>query len=171
MRLRTSPAAEFQSIQTRAKMGAALWSQTLGSIFFLWIGLTLWIVWHRTGLYRPDLHHVYFGRWMLCSILTDTPLINRFAASLPMYADGAWYRLPEFAAWLDKLYGDTFYGWYWHAAAGIGNYGLGSDLLPIGASGALLVWWWRRAPDAGDHIRGLTLMSARQFDRAIWRNH
>jgi hypothetical protein len=170
MRIRTSSAAEFQSMQTRAIMGAALWSRALGTVFFVWIALTLWLVWHRVGLYRPELHHQFFGRWALCSILSDTPFLDRLSASLPMYADGSWYRLPDFAHWLDAVYGGTFYAWSWRATTGAGAYGLGSDLLPVTAAGALLVWWWRRNPDAGDHIRGLTLMSARQFDRAVWRD-
>jgi hypothetical protein len=37
------------------------------------------------------------------------------APSLSMYADGAWYSLPDFAAWLDKLYGGSFYTWCWRA--------------------------------------------------------
>lgn len=170
MRLRTSPAAEFQSIQTRAKMGAALWTQTLGSIFLLWIALTLWLVWHRTGTYQPDLHHQYFWRWILCDILADTPGLNLLASRLPMYAGGAWYSLPDFAAWLDKLYSGSFYTWCGRATTGIGAYGFGSDLLPVAAGGALIAWWWRRNPDAGHHIRGLSLMTAREFDRAVWRD-
>src|SRR5713101_7734635 len=73
MRIRTSSAAEFQSMQTRAIMGAALWSRALGIICFLWIALTLWLVWHRVGLYRPEVQHELFGRWALCSVLTDIP--------------------------------------------------------------------------------------------------
>src|SRR6516225_2828556 len=89
MRIRTSSAAEFQSMQTRAIMGAALWSRARGGLFFLWIALTLWLVWRRIGLNRPELQHEFFGRWVLCSVLTNTPFIDRLSASLPMYADGA----------------------------------------------------------------------------------
>lgn len=170
MRLRTSPAAEFQSMQTRAKMGATLWSQTVGTIFVLWIILTVWLVWHRTGTYEPELHHLYFWRWILCGILTDTPLLNHFTTSLPMYAGGSWYRLPDFAAWLDKLYGASFYGWYWQTTMGLGTYGFGSYLLPVTAVTLLFVWWWRRNPDEGHHIRGLSLMNEREFDHAVWRD-
>jgi hypothetical protein len=150
-------------------MGAALWTQTLGTVFLLWIALTFWLVWHRTGLYQPNLHHLYFGRWIVCDIVADTPLLNRLAPTLPMYAGGAWYALPDFAAWLDKLYGASFYNWFWRTAIGEGSYGLGAELLPIAALALLSVWWWHRDPDRGNHIRGLTLMTAREFDRAIWR--
>jgi hypothetical protein len=57
MRLRTSPAAEFQALQTRAKIGAMLWSRAARAVIFIWIGLTLWLIWYRVGLYRPWLQH------------------------------------------------------------------------------------------------------------------
>jgi len=156
-------------MQTRAIMGAALWSRALRTILFAWIALTLWLVWHRVGAYRPEVQHEFFGRWVLCSILSDTPFLDRLSANLPMYANGAWYRLPEFAHWLDNVYGGTFYRWSWRATTGAGAYGLGSDLLPISAGLLLLAWWWRRNPDAGHHIRGLTLMSAREFHQHVNR--
>src|SRR5215831_7283220 len=105
MRIRTSSAAEFQSIQTRAKMGAALWSQTLGSVFLLWLALTLWLVWHRVGQDHPELQHAYFFRWIFCGILTDTPVLGGFTTGLPMCVNGAWYHLTDFIVWLDQLYG------------------------------------------------------------------
>jgi hypothetical protein len=160
MRIRTSSAAEFQSMQTRAIMGAALWSKALGAVFVLWIFLTLCLVWHRA---RPEVQHELFGRWVLCSILTDAPLLDRLAARLPMYAEGSWYNMPDLGHWLDSVYGESFYAWSWRATTGAGAYGFGSDLLPITAGILLVGWWWRRNPDAGHHIRGLTLMSADEF--------
>jgi type IV secretory pathway TraG/TraD family ATPase VirD4 len=167
MRLRTSPAAELQSLQTRAKISGTLWTRALSAIFFFWIALTLWIVWHRVGGERADLHHVYFGRWILCGILSNTPFLNRLTASLPMYAGGAWYSLPEFARWLDQLYGGSFYSWFWRATTGIGNFGFGSYLFPIAGAAALGIWWWRRDPDGATHIRGLRLLTPRQLDREL----
>src|SRR5215467_8224903 len=143
MRLGSSHAAEFQSLQTRAKMGAALWLRALRSLIFLWVALTVWLIWYRVGLYLPELHHAYFWRWILCGILNDTPLLNRLAERLPMYADGVWYNLPTFVQWLDspQMYRDNFYEWYWHMATGLGGYyGIGTDLFPIGV-GALLIAW------------------------------
>ncbi len=49
----TSPAARFQAVQTRARMGAALWSRALRFILFVWLVLTIWVIWYRVGLYRP----------------------------------------------------------------------------------------------------------------------
>ena len=164
MRIRTSSAAEFQSMQTRAIMGAALWSKALGTVCVLWIFVTLWLIWHRVP---PAVEHQFFGRWMLCSILSDTPILSRLTLKLPMYAQGAWYSLPEFGHWLDSIYGGSFYAWSWRATVGAGAYGLGSDLLPITAGILLVGWWWRRNPDAGHHIRGLTLMSDAAFDRHV----
>jgi hypothetical protein len=110
MPFRTSPAAEFQALQTRAKIGATLWSRALRTVILVWIALTFLVIWYRVGLYRPWLHHAYFGRWIACGILNDTPLLNRLAHRIPMYADGGWWTLPSFAAWLDgpRMYGDSF---------------------------------------------------------------
>jgi hypothetical protein len=170
MRLRSSPAAEFQAMQTRARIGASLWSRALRAILLSWIALTLWVIWYRVGLYRPELHHAYFGRWILCGILNDTPLLNRLAARLPLYANSAWYSLPSFAAWLDgpEMYRDSFYSWYWHMATGLGGYyGLGTDLLPIGVGLLFLLWRLRRDPDGSEHLRGLRLITPRRHNRQL----
>src|SRR2546428_9554060 len=118
MPLGTSPAARFQAMNTRARMGAALWSQAIRLILFLWILLTIWIIWYRVGLYLPHLHHQFFGRWIFCGILTGTPLLNHFTSRLTVPADGAWYPLPAFTDWLNgtEMYRDSFYSWYWHMA-------------------------------------------------------
>jgi type IV secretory pathway TraG/TraD family ATPase VirD4 len=170
MRLRTSPAAEFQSLQTRAIMGAALWSRAAHGVVLVWIVLTIWLIWHRVGLYLPELHHAYFGRWIICGIINDTPLLNRLADPLPMYADGSWYTLPSVAAWLDspQMYGASFYSWYWHVATGLGGYyGLGTDLFPLTCLALVIAWRWRRDPDGTDHLRGLRLLTPRQFNRQL----
>jgi type IV secretory pathway TraG/TraD family ATPase VirD4 len=170
MRLRTSPAAEFQSIQTRAIMGAALWSRAFRTVIFCWIALTVWLIWHRVGIYFPDLHHAYFGRWVLCGILNDTPLLNRIAPDLPMYAAGGWFTLPSFATWLDgpQMYRASFYSWYWHMTTGLGGYwGLGTDLFPLTCLALVLVWRARRVPDGSEHIRGLRLITPREFNQMM----
>src|SRR5216684_1604314 len=170
MPLGTSPAARFQAMQTRAMMGAALWSRAIRSILFLWIVLTIWVIWYRVGLYRPEIHHEFFGRWILCGILSGTPMLNHFTARLSMPADGAWYALPAFTDWLNgpEMYRDSFYQWYWHMATGLGGYyGLGTDLLPIGIGAMLIGWRLRRDPDDPDHIRGLRLLTPRQHNRRL----
>jgi ABC-type cobalamin/Fe3+-siderophores transport system ATPase subunit len=170
MRIRTSPAAEFQSIQTRARMAGALWSRAIGAIFFVWIAFTLWVIWYRVGLYRPTLHHEFFLRWILCGIVNDTPALNHLAPRIPVPAEGAWYALPAFAAWLDssQVYGDSFYSWFWHMATGLGGYyGLGTYLLPLVAGVLLIAWRVNRQPDGADHLRGLRLLTPRQHARQL----
>jgi Type IV secretion-system coupling protein DNA-binding domain len=170
MRLRTSPAAEFQSLQTRAIMGATLWSRAARGVILVWIALTVWLIWQRVGFYLRELHHAYFGRWILCGIINDTPLLNRLAERLPMYADGGWYTLPSFAAWLDgpQMYRASFYSWYWQLTTGMdGHYGLGTDLFPLVCLALVILWRWRRDPDATEHLRGLRLLTPRQFNRQL----
>jgi hypothetical protein len=53
----TSEAARFQAYQTRARMGAALWSRAVRTVIFIWVALTIWLIWYRVGLYRPWLQH------------------------------------------------------------------------------------------------------------------
>ena len=168
MALGTSEAARFQAYQTRAKMGAALWSRAIRVVIFIWIALTLWLIWYRVGLYRPQLEHEYFGRWILCGILSDTPLLNRITGHLTGPLAGNWYYVPDLAQWLDssQVYGDSFYSWYWHMATGLGGYyGLGTDLFPIGVLALAIAWRRRRDPDGKDHLRGLRLLSRRQHNR------
>ena len=170
MRLGTSPAAEFQALQTRAKIASQLWSGAVRTLLLLWVLLTIWVIWHRVGLYRPWLHHEFFGRWILCSILNDTPVVNGLAPRIPVPADGTWYALPSFTAWLDgpQLYGAGAYSWFWHVAIGLpGYYGLGTDVFPISLLGLVAIWRFRRPTDGAHHIRGLQLISPRQLNREL----
>jgi len=170
MRLRTSPAAEFQSMQTRAIMGAALWSRAIRAVIFLWIALTVWVIWYRVGVSRPSLQHAYFVRWIVCGILNDTPLLNRVAPRLPMYANNSWFTLPSFATWLDsrQVYGASFYRWFWHMAFDYdGYYGFGTGLFPFACLALVLIWRWQRDPDGSEHIRGLRLVSPCEFNRTM----
>lgn len=61
-RLGSSPAAEFQALQTRVKIASQLWSGAVRGMILLWILLTVWVVWHRVGVERPWLQHTYFVR-------------------------------------------------------------------------------------------------------------
>ena len=170
MALGTSEAARFQALGTRARMSAALWSRAVRFIIFIWIVLTLWVIWYRVGLYRPELHHEFFGRWILGGIITDTPLVSRLAPRIPMPAGRQWYDLPSFMTWLDgpEMYRDSFYEWYWHMATGLGGYyGLGTDLLPISLLVLLLAWRWQRENDGSEHLRGLRVISPREHKRQV----
>ena len=44
-----------------------------------WVGLTFYVVWYETGEYYPQLQHAYFWRWVICGILTHTPVIDTIA--------------------------------------------------------------------------------------------
>lgn len=170
MALGASEAARIQTYQTRLRMGAALWSRAIRAIIFIWIVLTLWVIWYRVGLYRPELHHEFFGRWILGGIITDTPILSHFAPRIPMPADRQWYGLPSFMTWLDgpEMYRDSFYSWYWHMATGLGGYyGLGTDLFPIGLGALLLAWRWRRENDGSEHLRGLRVISPQEHNRQV----
>jgi type IV secretory pathway TraG/TraD family ATPase VirD4 len=147
-------------------MGAALWFRATLAVFFLWIVLTIWVIWQLTGAYFPALNHGYFFRWVLCGILTDTPLLSPLATWLPMYAAGNWYTLPSFGAWLNSQYGASFYAWYWYAT--IGFYGFGTDLFPFAVAASFLVWRWRRDPEGIEHLRGLRLFTPRQLGRELY---
>jgi hypothetical protein len=151
-------------MQTRATLSG----QIAGAVLMLWAACTIWLIWHRVGTARPALQHLYFIRWIISDVLTYTPFINRAAAFLPMYADGNWWEMPSFAAWLDGLYGGTFYQWVWRAAIGTnGYYGLGSYLLPLLLLGTLLAWWWYRDPDGSSHIRGLRMINPKELTNRL----
>jgi len=44
MALSGSDAARFQAYQTRAKMGAALWTSIVKAILSAWVALTIWFI-------------------------------------------------------------------------------------------------------------------------------
>jgi hypothetical protein len=155
---------------TRAKIGAQLWSRAVQAVLFGWILLTLWIVWHQFGVHRPWLHHAYFGRWILCGILNDTPLLNYLAPKIAIPVNGSWYALPSLTAWLDgpQVYGHSFYSCFWYVATGLdGNHGIGTDILPIAAALLLVARPRRRERDGSTHIRGLRLVTARELNREL----
>ncbi|MBV8362765.1 MAG: type IV secretion system DNA-binding domain-containing protein [Deltaproteobacteria bacterium] len=102
--------------------------------------------------------------------MNDTPLLNRIAPYLPMYAAGGWYTLPSFTAWLDgpQMYRASFYRWYWHTAIKLGGfYGLGTWLFPLACLALVMMWRWQRDPDGSEHLRGLRLVSPREFNRTM----
>jgi len=122
------------------------------------------------GLCRPQLQHEYFGRWILCGILTDTPLLNRLTQHLTIPLAGNWYYVPDLAQWLNgpRIYGDSFYSWYWHMSTGLGGYyGIGTNLFPLGICALLIGWRLRRGSNGSDHIRGLRLLPPRQHNRQL----
>ncbi|MBV8053926.1 MAG: type IV secretion system DNA-binding domain-containing protein [Deltaproteobacteria bacterium] len=167
MRLAPSPAAQFQATKTRAVLGAQLFFQAMLTILALWIGLVTALVWHQVGLYLPQLDHVYFGRWMVCSILGDTPFLNHFTWWIGIPFNGDHLRLDAASAWLNgpAWYRHSFYEAFYHAATN--GWGLAVDLIPIGFLGLLIGWRLRQHPSRGDHLRGLQLLTPREHNRQL----
>jgi len=167
MRLAPSPAAQFQAMKTRAVLGAQLIWQALIFLFALWIILTTFIIWHQVGVYLPVLDHAFFGRWIFCSLLGETPFLNRFTGWMWIPVNGTYPHVAALSAWLagPEMYHHTFYQAFWHTA-GTG-WGLVADLVPLSLAGLLLAWRWRQDPATGDHLRGLRLLTPRRHNREM----
>jgi hypothetical protein len=142
-------------------MSAHLWFQILTAIFVGWIGLTLYVVWRATGDYFPGLRHQYFWRWVFCGILTDTPLLNLFAARIRIPAGGVWYPLPQLTEWMDgrQVYHLSFSAWFIH-------YGLRTAILPVGLAVCAFGWRVRHHLDT-EHLCGLRLLTPRDHNRQL----
>ena len=109
-----SDAARFQAYQTRARMGAALWSRIILWTILGWFILTMWVVWHETGSYFPQLNHQYFWRWVICSTLLRIPFIDTIALRCMVPANGTWYPLGPLVNWMNgpKMYYQPFPTWF-----------------------------------------------------------
>jgi hypothetical protein len=167
MRLSPSPAAQFQATKTRAALGAQLFFQALLAILALWIALITGVVWHQVGAYLPQLDHVYFGRWIVCSALGDTPFLNHFTWWIGIRFNGIQLPLDAARTWLNgpELYRHSFYQAFYHAATN--GWGLAIDLIPIGFVGLLIAWRLRQNPSVGDHLRGLQLLTPKEHNRQL----
>jgi hypothetical protein len=156
-----SEAARWQAYQTRARMGAHLWFQIFTWVLLGWIGLTIYVVWYETGAYWPALQHAYFWRWVICGIISGTPLLDFFAPRLYVPAAGHWYPLPPFTDWLNgpQLYHLPFTIWFFH-------YGVRTALLPLALAAGTLTWRSRHVIDR-EHLRGLRLLAPKQHNRQL----
>jgi type IV secretory pathway TraG/TraD family ATPase VirD4 len=156
-----SDAARFQAYQTRARMGAALWSRIILWTILGWFALTIWVVWHETGSYFPQVGHQYFWRWVICSTLLRIPFIDTIALRCTVPANGAWYLLGPLVNWMNgpKMYYQPFPTWFWH-------YGVRTALIPVGLGVAAIIWRIRHHVGAF-HVRGLKLLTARAHDRQL----
>jgi energy-coupling factor transporter ATP-binding protein EcfA2 len=156
-----SEAARWQAYQTRARMGVQLWFQVLLLVLFGWFILTVYAVWHETGMYFPRLAHAYFGRWILCGLLTQAPLVGDTMRRLPIPINGARYLVGPLADWLNgpQMYNAPFTAWFAH-------YGWRTALIPIGITTVVLLWRARHLVDA-EHVRGLRLLPPRHHNRQL----
>ena len=155
MALSVSRAAKFQILQTRAKLGATLWTNAIVAVPATWLGIALWFTHHETG----QLHYQYWWYWTVGGIITRTPLLNMLAPHLPIRAHGRWYRLVNFTAWVDGLYHGSFVEYFW-------RYAIRTALIPIGVGVFAIVWRARHRVDA-EHLRGLRLLTPREHDRQL----
>jgi type IV secretory pathway TraG/TraD family ATPase VirD4 len=158
----TSEAARWQAAQTRARIGASLWWTIIKFTVFVWLIFTIAVVWHETGEAFPELHHQYFGRWVLCSLFTGIPLLDRVGSYMILPFKGNWYALPDVAAWLNDpqaYYRGTFGQWFWHYSHYTTLAGL---LIP-----ALMFARSLRRDRDTEHVRGLRLLSRWRHNRQL----
>jgi energy-coupling factor transporter ATP-binding protein EcfA2 len=156
-----SEAARWQAYQTRARMGLRLWLQVLMGVVMIWALLTGYVVWYETGQYFPQIDHAYFGRWVICGLITQTPIMTLLGPRMELPINGSWYPIIPLANWLNgpQLYHLPFTYWFWH-------YGLRTALIPIGLALATIVWRVRHVVDR-DHIRGLRLLRPKEHHRQV----
>jgi hypothetical protein len=125
----------------------------------IWVEMTACLVWHWTGHYGGPAAHRYFIRWFLAWFLTqEIPLTF---ASLP-YRGGR-YTITSMYAFLNYKYylGGSFASWYWHYAP------WGAVLTGMIEAACVTVLFLRPGPSEARHIRGITLVSARNLARKL----
>jgi len=156
-----SEAARWQAYQARARMGLHLWLQVLMGTLMAWVLLTGYVVWYETGVYFPQVDHAYFGRWVICGLITQIPIMTLLGPRMELPINGSWYPIIPLASWLNgpQLYHLPFTYWFWH-------YGLRTALIPIGLALATIVWRVRHTVD-GEHIRGLRLLRPKDHHRQV----
>ena len=95
-----------------------------------WVALTVFVVWHETGVYFPALNHQMWWHWAIAGSLANVPGISRI--TIPV--SGTWYPLGALGMWLNSsaMYQQPFYVWLEH-------YGLWTCPLPIAV---IAVMWW-----------------------------
>jgi hypothetical protein len=142
-------------------MGLRLWLQVLMGAFMAWVLLTGYVVWYETGQYFPRIDHAYFCRWVICGLITRTPIMMLVGPRMELPINGSWYLIIPLANWLNgpDLYHQPFTLWFWH-------YALQTALIPIGLTVAIVGWRVRHAIDR-EHIRGLRLLRPKDHHRQV----
>src|SRR6202034_4673087 len=99
-----------------------------------WSLITLLLIWQETGVYFPALQHAYFGQWIVCGVITQSPLIRLLGPGMKIPANGAWYPVKPLADWLNgpQFYRAPFTAWFAH-------YGLRTALVPLLLAAAIIV--------------------------------
>ena len=161
MALEPSNAARSQAYITRARIGVVVYSRIILCILIAWAVLTVYVVWHETGKYFPQLQHAYFLRWVILSTLVRTPILSNIALHSYVPANGAWYPVSPLLDWLNgpQMYAQPFSVWFWY-------YALRTAVVPVGIAAAGLFWRVRHMVNV-EHLRGLRLLPLRQYDRQL----
>ncbi|MBV8452874.1 MAG: type IV secretion system DNA-binding domain-containing protein [Deltaproteobacteria bacterium] len=161
MALEPSNAARIQAYQTRARIGITLYARIILCILIAWAVLTVYVVWHETGKYLPQLQHAYFLRWVILSTIVRSPFIGAAVLRCNAPAGGSWYPVGSLVDWLDgpQMYAQPFSVWFWY-------YATRTALVPVGIVAAAFFWRVRHMVNV-EHLRGLRLLTPRQFDHQL----
>lgn len=146
-------------------LGTQLFFQATVFIFFTWLAMLTLLIWHEISVYRPELNHIYFFRWVICSLLGETPFLNHFTWWIDIPFNKVFIRIDAAQTFLTSLYGHTFYQAFYHVATT--GWGLAIDLVPFGLIAGLIRWRLRQNPASGDYLRGLRLLSPEEHNRAL----
>jgi energy-coupling factor transporter ATP-binding protein EcfA2 len=156
-----SDAARWQAYQTRARIGARIWFTAIKGALLVWIGLTIYVVWHETAVYFPAFGHRYFLSWVVAWLFTEVPGLRGLGPWLHLRYEGRWYPLPGMYQFLNgpHLYKASFGFWFEHFC----RY---TAIVPLAFFGIFIALKLRR--DSGpEHVRGLRLLTPRRLNAQL----
>jgi hypothetical protein len=156
-----SDAARWQAYQTCARIGARIWFTAIKGALLVWIGLTIFVVWHETAVYFPAFGHRYFLSWFVAWVFTDVPGLRGLGRWLHLQYEGRWYPLPSMYRFLNgpHLYKASFGFWFEHFC----RY---TAIVPLAFFGIFIALKLRR--DSGpEHVRGLRLLTPRRLNAQL----
>lgn len=161
MALEPSNAARGQAYLTRVRIGLALYGRIIYWVLIAWAALTTYVVWCKTPEVLPHVGHQYWWRWAICSTLVRAPLISELTRYCPIPTAAGWYSMGSLAALLSgpSLYRAPFTFWFWHYCGR-------TAILPLGIAACAVFWRMRRMVNV-EHLRGLQLLTARQYDQQL----
>lgn len=156
-----SDAARWQAYQTRARISARIWFTAIKGALLVWIGLTIFVVWHETAVYFPAFGHRYFLSWFVAWLFTDVPGLRGLGPWLHLQYQGRSYPLPSMYQFLNgpHLYRASFGFWFEHFCRYTG-------IVPLALFGIFIAVKLRR--DSGpEHVRGLRLLTPRRLNAQL----
>lgn len=154
MRALSETAIRWRAGVTSLRMAMQMLSRVVVGGTLIWAASTFALVWYWTGYYLP-LGHRYFGRWLYSWLLGE--IIPLYFMTVPYR--GRRYPIRSTYDFLSAhIYFHTFPTWYWHYAW----WGMIPAMLALLAAGYLFAPRAERAE--GEHIRGVTLITARRLN-------